>query len=223
MISVNRTDAPKWLTRYAKRWTDELLAAIELYKQGGEKPSASLWNKYNKKYVKEALKGMFHDKCAYCESKITHIDYPHIEHYRPKRKYPQYAFEWQNLLLACGICNGTAHKGDHFPLEDGDENKPLLLNPCEDDPAQHLQFVKARVVSLSERGRQTCNLLGLNRDELFDRRRERLVFVDFIRRAVDDYERNGNEAMAQNGQALLNMATSAESEYTAMVRQKILN
>ncbi len=219
MIKVNRPASPKYLARYAQKWTDELLAAIQQHTQSGEKPSDSLWNKYNKAYVRNTLKEMFHDKCAYCESKITHVTYPHIEHYRPKKKYPQYTFEWQNLLLACSICNGSAHKGDKFPLKDGNVDKPLLLNPCDDDPGQHLEFEQARVVFLSERGQKTRNLLGLNRDELFDRRRELLHYLDYIRRTVEDYERNGNQAMAQQGQALLNMATSVEAEYTAMVRQ----
>jgi uncharacterized protein (TIGR02646 family) len=162
---------------------------------------------------------MFQDKCAYCESKIAHVAYPHIEHYRPKKKYPQYTFEWQNLLLACSICNGKAYKGEHFPLEDGDENKPLLLNPCEDDPTQHLQFVQARIVFLSERGRQTRDLLGLNRDELYERRREKFLDINFIRRSVREHERNGDELLAQIGRALLNEKVMAESEYTAMVRQ----
>ncbi len=80
MIKVNRIDVPKNLARYAKKWTNELLAAIEEHNQGGKKPSDTLWNKYNKSYVKDTLKEMFQDKCAYCESKITHIAYPHIEH-----------------------------------------------------------------------------------------------------------------------------------------------
>ena len=224
MIKVNRSDPPKYLTRYEQRWTNELLAAIQQHEEGGPKPSDTLWNKYNKQYVKNALREMFHDKCAYCESKIPHIAYPHIEHYRPKKKYPYLAFVWKNLLLACEKCNGKEHKDDNFPLEDGDENNPVLLNPCEDNPAQHLVFEQARLVPLSKRGKVTVNLLGLNdRDELFDRRRELLQKIDFIRRAVGDYERNGDHKRAQEGQNLLNQATSIESEYTAMVRQFLAN
>lgn len=219
MIKVDRPAPPRYLARYAQIWTDQLLAAIQKHKQGGSKPSDTLWNKYNKSYVKNTLREMFHGKCAYCESKIPHIAYPHIEHYRPKKKYPCYTFTWENLLLACEKCNGKEYKGDEFPLEDGNENKPMLLNPCEDNPAQHLLFEQARLVPLSERGKVTRDLLGLNRDDLFGRRNELLKKIDFIRQAVDDYERNGNQIMAQRGQSLLNQATSVESEYTAMVRQ----
>jgi uncharacterized protein (TIGR02646 family) len=196
------------------------LNAIEQYKNGySGPPPDSLWNKYNKDYVKQALRQMFHDKCAYCESKITHVDYPHIEHYRPKRQYPHLTFQWENLLLACGICNGTAYKGGRFPVQDDDDNKPLLLNPCDDDPNQHICFEQARAVPLSERGRITRDLLGLNRDELFDQRRKLLHDIDYIRRSVEDQEKSGNAMLAQTGRELLNVATSAEAEYAAMVRQ----
>jgi uncharacterized protein (TIGR02646 family) len=162
---------------------------------------------------------MFHDKCAYCESKITHVAYAHIEHYRPKRRYPHLTFRWENLLLACGMCNGPNYKGDRFPLQDDEDNQPLLLNPCEDNPASHIEFKQARVVPLSERGRVTRKLLGLDRDELFDRRRALLRDIDFIRQSVADYESNDNNIMAQRGRELLKKASSAEAEYTAMVRQ----
>ena len=79
MIKVNRPDPPKHLTRWAQKWTDELLAAIQQHEQGGPKPPNTLWNKYNKPYVKNALKEMFHDKCAYCESKVPPVAYPQIE------------------------------------------------------------------------------------------------------------------------------------------------
>jgi uncharacterized protein (TIGR02646 family) len=183
------------------------------------KPPNTLWNKYNKPYVKKALREIFHDKCAYCEAKITHVTYPHIEHYRPKKKYPRYTFTWDNLLLACAKCNGKEYKGDEFPLKDGDENKPLLLNPCEDEPAQHLVFEQARLVPLSERGQKTCDLLGLNRDELFDRRREHLHLIYAIRCLVEICECNGDEAKAEYWQTVLEQKTSTKSEYTAMVRQ----
>jgi uncharacterized protein (TIGR02646 family) len=220
MIRVRRSSPPHHLTRWAEKWTAKLLDAIRLCENGNSgPPTDSLWNKYNKPYVKRALQEMFHDKCAYCESKITHVSYPHIEHYRPKRQYPHLTFCWENFLLACGVCNGPTYKGDRFPLQDEDDNKPLLLNPCDDDPLSHLRFEQARVIPLSERGHTTRELVGLNRDELFERRRELLYKIDFIRRSVVIYESSGNEIMAQKGRDLLSMAISAEAEYTAMVRQ----
>jgi len=39
--------------------------------------------------VKAALKAMQHDKCAFCESKVSHIAYGDVEHYRPKGGFCQ--------------------------------------------------------------------------------------------------------------------------------------
>jgi uncharacterized protein (TIGR02646 family) len=77
--------------------------------------------------VVEALMAIYHDKCAYCESK--EFD-PQVEHYRPKNKvvraarHPGYywlAFEWSNLVSTCFDCNkvGTG-KGNRFPLLAGE-------------------------------------------------------------------------------------------------------
>jgi uncharacterized protein (TIGR02646 family) len=220
MIRVRRSSPPHHLTRWAEKWTAKLLDAIRLCENGNSgPPTDSLWNKYSKPYVKRALQEMFHDKCAYCESKITHVSYPHIEHYRPKRQYPHLTFCWENFLLACGMCNGPTYKGDRFPLQDEDDNKPLLLNPCDDDPAPHIRFEQARVVPLSERGYITRELLGLNRDELFERRRERYISAFAIRLLIEQFEANGDTANAQAWHTEIERMTSAEAEYAAMVRQ----
>jgi len=84
---------------------------------------------YSQKSVRDALKIMFHGKCAYCESKITSIYNGDIEHFRPKGGYcndssqpltkPGYywlAAEWENLLFACPFCNQT---NTHEILDDG--------------------------------------------------------------------------------------------------------
>jgi hypothetical protein len=85
---------------------------------------------YAHETVKAALKECQHDKCAFCESKVSHIAYGDVEHFRPKKGYlqedgdelqrPGYywlAYEWTNLLFCCQICN-QRHKRNLFPLTD---------------------------------------------------------------------------------------------------------
>jgi uncharacterized protein (TIGR02646 family) len=176
MIRVRRSGQPAILGRRADLWKQKLLAARARYRQAGGADRAaaarlvdSAEEKYRHEQVKQALLALFHGKCAYCESKITHVDYGHIEHYRPKSRFPEHTFEWSNLLLACGVCNGAGHKGDHFPEEA--EGGPLI-DPCSDDPAQHLTFrydpaaKLASVYGTTSRGQVTETLLGLNRPEL---------------------------------------------------------
>jgi uncharacterized protein (TIGR02646 family) len=175
MIRVIRKTRPKILKTKANGWQKILLAATTRK----EKKAAS--NKYNHESVKKTLILMFHGKCAYCESKITHIDYGHIEHYRPKSGpvgRPDLTFAWSNLLLACGVCNGPEHKGSRFP---GPTDSGPIINPCKDDPNIHLSFQYdpvtklASVYGVTARGSTTEKLLGLNRLEWRDHRSKYII------------------------------------------------
>lgn len=70
-------------------------------------------------------------RCMYCgDSHGTDI-----EHFWPKKRYPEKMFRWPNLLLCCTECG--RFKLDQFPLELG---TPLLVDPTADDPWQFLDF-----------------------------------------------------------------------------------
>lgn len=100
------------------------------------------------------------------------------------RHYWWLSWEWENLYLACPVC--IRAKGQMFPTEskrcqpdsygaDLQSEKPLLLDPCLDNPFEHLVFrVNGEVVPLnkSQRGQTTINILNLNRDELVKDRSE---------------------------------------------------
>lgn len=71
--------------------------------------------------VREVLKVIYYNKCAYCEN----IEYkPEIEHYRAKKSvtgithngYYWLCYEWTNLLPSCRYCNTEGGKGNDFPI-----------------------------------------------------------------------------------------------------------
>jgi uncharacterized protein (TIGR02646 family) len=120
-----------------------------------------------------------------------------------KRGYWWLASTWENLLPSCKRCNSrerhkhgrgpvrVSGKGTHFPLVDEDaratapgeeaQEEPLLLHPYYDDPNEHLEFVEEGLLRPrqgSVRGRETIELLGLNRDGLLQARRDHLVTVE---------------------------------------------
>lgn len=71
-------------------------------------------------------------RCMYClDSHGTDI-----EHWRPKRAYPESMFVWPNLLLCCTECG--RFKGDTFPLTAS--GIALMIDPTIDDPWDHLDF-----------------------------------------------------------------------------------
>lgn len=116
---------------------------------------------------KAALQRAFHDKCAFCEAPMAHVGRAQIEHYRPKQRFPALMFDWENWLLSCGRCNEK--KWAHFPVCG---EKPCLLNPAGEDetPDEHLTFINAQILPVSERGQVTIRLLGLDRSPLEDER-----------------------------------------------------
>lgn len=74
-----------------------------------------------------ALKGIYNNKCAFCESKRYK---PEVEHFRPKKMvvglpktehngYYWLCYEWTNLIPSCSDCNDT--KGNHFPIFNEDK------------------------------------------------------------------------------------------------------
>ncbi len=82
MIAVTRSQKPVILQQKEQVWLAVLRRAITK----AEKENAT--NKYHHAQVQAELNTMFHVKCAYCERKIKPGGYPHIEHYRPKSKFP---------------------------------------------------------------------------------------------------------------------------------------
>jgi uncharacterized protein (TIGR02646 family) len=169
MIRVTRTKKPTVLADQGANWKRAIRSAST------EAARKTAQDKYKHDEIKVALIEMFQGKCAYCESDITHIDYGHIEHFKPKGTpaYYELAVEWDNLLLACGRCNGAENKGTKFPL--ADKGGPLV-NPVEEEPSQHLRFdfdprmKLANVLGITKRGETTEKTFGLNRPELLKHR-----------------------------------------------------
>ncbi|MCK4660466.1 MAG: TIGR02646 family protein [Phycisphaerae bacterium] len=206
MIEVKRPPEPGALKRNGAKWKQKLLKA----QTKREKKLAK--EKYRHSDVKATLVTMFGGKCAYCESRITHLDYGHIEHYRPKSRFPKLTFEWSNLLLACGVCNGAEHKGGQFPDRAG--GGPLV-NPCDDNPSDHFRFQYdpdtklASVYGTTTRGETTEKLLGLNRHWLRKYRSEQVrKLVALARFARSD----------PDARVLLNEACQGNAEYAAFAR-----
>lgn len=91
---------------------------------------------YKTDEIKEQLKKVYNNKCAYCEGQSAAQSPFQVEHYRPENSpkensmHPGYywlAYEWSNLLWSCFWCNN--YKKNQFPLEGEKErvqNPPLL-------------------------------------------------------------------------------------------------
>lgn len=75
------------------------------------------------KAIKPILLEMTKNHCAFCDYLLSSdFFHPSIEHFEPKSKYPEKAYQWCNLYPSCNGC--TENKDDRF------DNK--LLRPDED-------------------------------------------------------------------------------------------
>lgn len=123
------------------------------------------------------------------------------------------AYRWENLYPSCSHCNqrrkdrprwgdpsaaiGEARgKLDQFPLRleaqramlptgDLEAEEPLLLDPCRDQPEEHIRFDVFGIplpIAGSERGEVSIEVFHLSRKRLRDQRRERVqVVVELLR------------------------------------------
>jgi 5-methylcytosine-specific restriction endonuclease McrA len=229
VIPVPRTPKPSVLVRNAAKW----LAKLEEVKSNPDPDPAAqkrkiknAMNKYQHEEIKACLVAMFHGKCAYCESQITHVTYGDIEHFRAKSN-PRYAhliFEWENLLLSCPICNNPVHKGTQFPLDLN--GNPLLIDPTDGvtDPTTHLEFSWDAVAGLATvygrdaRGQEVERIFDFNgvrgRKELI---KDRSNYVKTLM-ALLPYAKQGNLEAVD----ILKQACQPDAKYSAFARVLIL-
>jgi hypothetical protein len=210
------------------------------------------FDRYREHEVQEALRGLFHGKCAYCECDYAAPDALNVEHYRPKggvnewEDHPGYwwlAAKWNNLLPSCPACNQhryqfrfveglswaeleksraqeptlTSGKGNSFPTrnkywvhqegipEAGED--PLLINPCETNPDDYLEWVfewdKTSLLWLADRvtplikprkhgtdedtyGATSIATYGLDRIELIRARTELVKYMQMTSERIVD-------------------------------------
>lgn len=122
-------------------------------------------------------------------------------------------YDWPNLFPSCKFCNQKRKdvatwddpaegpgggKADHFPLSDESQRvddpnvdtaieDPLLINPCIDDPSQHLSFSPlGEVIGLDDKGNKSKNLYHLNEKRLRGWRMKRMnAIIDILQLMVE--------------------------------------
>lgn len=165
------------------------------------KAAATAWESCRKKKVLRDVRGLLRAmcsgsaRCMFCEDSAG----AHIEHFRPKSRYPGLVFAWANLLYACSVCN--ERKGSRFKIRRADgrilrlrsrartappAGEPLLIDPRHDDPMEllFLELETGKLMPRSEPGTpgfsraiSTIKTLGLNERDAFRRARRRMFLT----------------------------------------------
>ena len=111
----------------------------------------------NYRDYKLSLKKEFKNKCVYCRKSdaLEDIGGFHVEHYLPKDQFKDLITEYNNLYYSCAACN--RFKGNYW----SNDEKRAIVNPCDYIMSHHLTFDKYEIVSLSESGKKTLEILCL--------------------------------------------------------------
>ncbi|WP_439630928.1 hypothetical protein [Gemmata sp.] len=253
MIRVTKRSAPPAVL--TTRGVPAALAHCAAYDGGTREFPSGDFNSsiYAADEVKDALRVDQHRKCAFCESRFDHTGYGDVEHYRPKAGYKQrasdslrrpgyywLAYEWANLFYSCQLCN-QQFKRNLFPLADGrhrarshgadlTRERPLIVNPVSHDPAAYLGFRKEYAFAIRgcREGRATIAVLGLNRDALAEKRRERVEDLERHRQTLaalrDFVATNPVPALVARvavHEGVLREAIEDRAEYAAMARASV--
>lgn len=139
MIFVKRGPAPPVLdlTDPASLASGELAQAKQHWNDTGLAISTEAFKVYKNPQVQNALRDMFHGKCAYCESQAAGSADTDVEHYRPKGKvsdkdgHPGYwwlAMDWSNLVLGCMHCNQRRRQMIFSPNQTEEEIRQAILD-----------------------------------------------------------------------------------------------
>ncbi|WEJ35650.1 AAA family ATPase [Sinorhizobium prairiense] len=144
------------------------------------------------------LSDLFQGRCGYCEQRLELSRRSPLEPHRPlglaqgkdgrtdQAYYSWLAYDWDNMVAACESCRRRKQNQFFVDGNRGGVNAPvgelrstetaLLLDPCFDDPSEHLHFqTDGRIEPMSRKGEETISVLSLNRRELVDARHEALV------------------------------------------------
>lgn len=180
------------------------------------RPEALSGSNYKHRDNKDELRKASFDKCMYCESKISHIDYADIEHIKPKAddKYTELKYDWNNLGYSCRRCN-TA-KGEKYS-----EETPYI-NPYEEDPEDFIYSSGAFLFPKmgNERGDLTINDIELNRLGLIERRQER---IKGITKSISACFRTNNVTLRGDALEALKMEALPDKEYSLVIKTLLRN
>jgi uncharacterized protein (TIGR02646 family) len=227
-------------------------ALKQRYQQGERDFGAEDFNSsiYGHETVKVALKDAQYGKCCYCEAQFDHAAHGDVEHFRPKAGWVQgserlnkpgyywLAYDWDNLLFSCQICN-QSHKRNRFPLsvpggraishhDAVNDETPLFIHPAIEHPAEFIHFKEEMPVAVNgnERGKVTIEGLGLDREPLNEKRRtvlNQVALLYDLAKGIPDTMLDIKSKATKELLRLFEKARSGEAEFSAMLHTFFIN
>ncbi len=164
MHKIERNVPPKELKKKSNEWNKKLSKnpEVDINKEWRNFKSTKLGGDTLKN-----LKEMYSDCCMYCEGDVGVTSYGQIEHFKPKSKYPELCFDYDNLHLACEICN--KNKGDKY--------EECYIDPTLVDPKEYIYYRNWEALGKNKVGDTMIELVQLNNDTRIKFRKERVLRI----------------------------------------------
>jgi uncharacterized protein (TIGR02646 family) len=187
---------------------------------------------------KPQLRKLFDYSCCYCtiyegENKIGFF---HVEHFKPKSKFPKLECEYENLLYACHKCN--VYKKDYWIkndlgcIKDCDNCKDNIcrqkdiyrfIDPSYEDPKEYIEESDLLLIEKnnSKIGLYTIEMLRLNRKQLVKLRYARRTLFMWLeeeeaRKAKSYYRLNKSKKQLERLNRILDSNEMSENEKLAL-------
>ena len=189
MLKVNKKDKPEFFSEFKKK----------------EKPKD--WKDLDFEIKKKLKKHMLENEqkiddksyCPYCEMIISSENNDlkedkkcHIEHIKPKSKFPNLAFDYRNFLTSCSDKNTCGH------CKQSDWDNKLFINPIEENPEEYFSYSirTGKIIPKKEAGLEyekaikTIEILNLNENKLCDYRKSYInQILNSIKNSRNDDEK----------------------------------
>lgn len=142
-----------------------------------------------KNRLRDHLREQQHRRCAYCRLRIHENEATaEIDHIVPKDKKPLWMYDTFNLCLSCKLCNtkkGHSKKiveNDNMTSVPQNSDAYLIVHPYLDQYSEHIELVDDMLYKgVSDKGKYTIELCGLNRYQLAEARAEQIIIHDSSR------------------------------------------
>lgn len=176
MLKINKENEPEFLLEYKR------------------KNSPKAWKDYDSE-IKDCLKSFIVEKeqckyCAYCERTIYELSESHIEHIKPRDKFPKSFQEYNNIIVSCnnkhtcGMKKGKDYNEEfiHPVLENPDEYLDFNLANGEITP----KFTQGETLNY-KRAKYTIEILNLNDYKLKEARKTLIDSLEVYKEHYDDF------------------------------------
>ncbi|MFJ1269631.1 HNH endonuclease [Legionella lytica] len=178
---------------------------------------------------KPQLRIDFNYSCGYCKANEPEIGGSknsfQIDHYRPKKQFPELINNFQNLIYACRECN--QYKSSYWPTRSQSLLQQKIINPKLDKFEKHIDQTNFEWKGKTIRGKWNIITLRLSSQSHILRRTDRAKILRMIERFLEEIPEFQNEIIRLEKSDDIEHLQKLKDEYEAhledinMLRRKI--